>query len=68
MLKRLVEVGRYEITTQETTAGLTVTMPKVLKAVTIQGTTLNENITFEVHIPKNINVEVVEPTTGDGSM
>lgn len=58
ILKRLVLVGRYNIESTNADGKVLVEMPKVAHFVTVKGVDLEEHITFEVFVPKGINVEL----------
>lgn len=67
ILKRLVAVGRYEITGDVEDGVMIVRMPKLATKVTIKGQLLEEIMTYEVFVPEGITVEMATedtPTTG----
>lgn len=63
ILKRLVLVGRYNIETTNVEGKTLVEMPKIAHFVTIKGVDLQEQLTFEVFVPKGVNVELPQKQT-----
>ena len=63
ILKRLVAVGRYEITGDIEDGVMIVRMPKLATKVTIKGQLLEEIMTYEVFVPEGITVEMAEEDT-----
>lgn len=63
MLKNLVKVGRYNLTSAEDTNGLKVFAPGLEKQVKLRnGTELEENITMVVYAPHNVQVSGLNET------
>lgn len=58
ILKRLVEVGRYEIQVTEQNGSLLLNMPKIQTPVSIKGTALVEKIRYEISAPQKVHVDV----------
>lgn len=58
ILKRLVEVGRYNIEVVEQGGSLYLTMPKIKTPVSIQGKSLEEKIHYEISLPKNVTLDI----------
>lgn len=68
ILKRLVEVGRYDIQAVEQNGAIYLTMPKINTPVSIKGTQLVEKITYEIVAPQKVVVDVNQPETTMGSL
>ena len=59
ILKKLVEVGRYDIKTTTSTDGKTIlSMPAIEKRVIIKGVDLVERMSYEIQVPKGTNISV----------
>lgn len=58
IVKQLVMVGRYTLSTKldEATGTLTITMPKVANQVTVKGVLLAEHLSFEINAPEGYQV------------
>lgn len=58
IVKQLVMVGRYTLSTKldEATGTLTITMPKVANQVTVKGVLLAERLSFEINAPEGYQV------------
>jgi hypothetical protein len=58
IVKQLVMVGRYTLTTKldAATGTLTITMPKVANQVTVKGILLAEHLSFEISAPEGYEV------------
>lgn len=65
ILKRLVAVGRYSLTSNTANGVMTITMPKLATPVTIKGQALKEILSYQVYIPKGITVETNNKTPQD---
>jgi hypothetical protein len=63
ILKRLFSVGRYSLVSVSKQGALYLTMPKVLRPVSIKGVALNELLRHEVFVPKATKVKI-EPISG----
>ena len=58
MLKNLVKIGRYNLTAEETTDGLTISAPALGKQVKLRdGSEFNEIISMVVYAPNNVSVK-----------
>ena len=66
ILKRLTEVGRYELISNTENGQLLLTMPKVAKQVTIKEVKLKEVFEFTIMVPKGVTVEFLDQE-GTGS-
>ena len=60
IVKQLVIVGRYTLTTEldATTGTLVITMPKVANQVTVKGVSLAEYLHFEINAPEGYQVVI----------
>ena len=59
ILKKLVEVGRYDIKTTISTDGKTVlAMPAIEKRVIIKGVDLVERMSYEIQVPKGTVISI----------
>ncbi|MBL4649493.1 MAG: hypothetical protein JKY03_07145 [Aureispira sp.] len=58
IVKQLVMVGRYTLTTKldAVTGTLTILMPKVANQVTVKGILLAEHLSFEISVPEGYEV------------
>jgi hypothetical protein len=65
--KRLVIVGRYELKTALKDGKMTIEMPKVSNLVTIRGTQLQETFSFELNVPKNYNVQIINTAAAEAA-
>lgn len=63
ILERLVSVGRYEISLDEVDGVMTLTMPKASTAVVLKGTSLVEQYSFEITVPKKISIKIDAPAS-----
>ncbi|MCP4440353.1 MAG: hypothetical protein GY810_15515 [Aureispira sp.] len=63
ILKRLVLVGRYNIETTNVDGKIVVEMPSVANFVTVKGVDLQEQLTFQVFVPKGAQVELPQKQT-----
>lgn len=68
ILKRLAEVGRYELTSNTENGQFVLTMPKVAKQVTIKGVELKEIFEFTIMVPEGVTVEFLNPEGTGGSL
>ena len=57
MLKSLIKVGRYNLTGTESANGFEITMPNIVKKVTVGGQELNEKFSYIVYAPKGVSVQ-----------
>jgi hypothetical protein len=58
ILKKLVEVGRYDIKTTNIDGKTVISMPAVEKRVIIKGVDLVERMSFEIQVPKGTSMEI----------
>lgn len=63
MLKSLVEVGRYNLKSSTEGDVMKVYAPGIEREVRIKGKQLQENITYTVFVPEDVNVNVVDTAT-----
>ena len=63
ILKHLIEVGRYDLVTDQTAGQLLVAMPNIAKTVTIRGTELRERFEYTIAVPEGLSVEFQQPRT-----
>ena len=64
ILKKLVEVGRYNIHTEADANGkMMLLMPALEKRVIIKGVDLIEHLSFEIEVPKGVKVEITSKST-----
>lgn len=70
IVKQLVMVGRYTLSTKldEATGTLTITMPKVANQVTVKGVLLAERLSFEINAPEGYQVIIEGEETLDSSV
>lgn len=61
ILKHLIEVGRYDLVTDQTAGQLLVAMPNIAKTVTIRGTELRERFEYTIAVPEGLSVEFQQP-------
>ena len=61
ILKHLIEVGRYDLVTDQTAGQLLVAMPNIAKTVTIRGTELRERFKYTIAVPEGLSVEFQQP-------
>lgn len=57
ILDKLVSAGRYEIELKNDNGNLSLTMPKTQKDVMIKGILLEEHLSYEISIPKNLKIK-----------
>jgi hypothetical protein len=57
ILDKLVTAGRYEIELKNDNGTLSLTMPKTQKDVLIKGILLEEHLSYEISIPKNLEIK-----------
>lgn len=67
ILKRLVAVGRYALTSTTENGSMQISMPKLTTKLTIKGQTLNEVMSYEILVPAGTTVEVVNSETTTAS-
>jgi hypothetical protein len=59
ILKKLIEVGRYDIKTTVGTDGKTIlSMPSIEKRVVIKGVDLVERMSYEISVPKGTEISI----------
>lgn len=64
ILKKLVEVGRYNIHAEVDASGkMMLLMPALEKRVIIKGVDLIERLSFEIEVPKGVKVEIASKPT-----
>lgn len=57
VLKSLVSAGRYRIISVEDTGRLTLSSPGLKKKVSMSGVALQESITYQIYVPKTMQVD-----------
>lgn len=57
MVNELANVGRYNLSLNTIGAATTIDAPNLKRQIKVQGQELKENITFLVHVPKNVIVD-----------
>lgn len=62
MLDQLSNVGRYNLTAQAKDETLIITAPNLAKVVRIKGEELRENVSYIIFVPKDLQVEMHNPT------
>lgn len=62
MLDQLANVGRYNLNAQTTNEALVITAPNLAKVVRIKGEELKENVSYIIFVPKDLQVEMHNPT------
>lgn len=63
MLNELATVGRYNLVTKPTPAGLLMQAPNLQKQVRVKGVEIKENVSFVVFVPKDFSVELPNAPT-----
>jgi hypothetical protein len=63
ILKRLVLVGRYAISSEVVDGQMRINMPKLATKVTIRGEFLDEELTYHISVPKGVTVELSADAT-----
>ena len=59
MLKSLVQVGRYNLNSEEEDSGLLVNAPNLQRQITVRGNEIKENISYIVYKPENVEVQLL---------
>jgi len=62
MLDQLSNVGRYNLTAQTSEETLIITAPNLAKVVRIKGEELKETVSYIIYVPKDLQVEMHNPT------
>lgn len=62
MLDQLSNVGRYNLAAQAKDETLIITAPNLAKVVRIKGEELRENVSYIIFVPKDLQVEMHNPT------
>jgi hypothetical protein len=60
MLNELANVGRYNLSAKSESDNLLITSDNMHKIIKIKGQDLKENITFQVFVPKDVNVKIFD--------
>lgn len=61
ILKRLFSVGRYSLEKETNEGKMQLSMPKLLRPVSIKGVQLNERLIYQIFVPKGTNVDIEKP-------
>lgn len=57
-VNELANVGRYNLALNTTGNSTTIEAPNLKRQIKIQGQEIKENITFLVHVPKNVQIDL----------
>ena len=57
-VNELANVGRYNLALNTTGASTSIEAPNLKRQIKIQGQEIKENITFLVHVPKNVQIDL----------
>lgn len=63
MLKSLVQAGRYNLKSDDSTGEFKVTAPGLNRKVTVRGQELAENISYTIFAPENVNIRLNNSAT-----
>jgi hypothetical protein len=63
MLNELANVGRYNLVTTEQDGIVKIAAPNTARPVKVKGQDYKETMTFVLHAPKGVSVEIAQPGT-----
>lgn len=63
MLKSLVQAGRYNLDSDDTTGEFTVLAPGLQRKVTVRGNELLENISYTIFAPAKVSIKLLDNTS-----
>lgn len=66
-LKSLIESGRYQIKSVITDTTLKISAPGLKRAANVNGTDINEDISFIIFVPVSLSVETISPVSAENS-
>lgn len=62
VLDQLANVGRYNLSAQNSEETMIITAPNLAKVIRVKGEEVKENISYIVYVPKDLQVEMHNPT------
>jgi hypothetical protein len=66
-LKSLIESGRYQIKSVITDSAVKISAPGLRRPANVNGTEINENISFILYVPASLTVEILSPVSLDST-
>ena len=66
MLKSLVQIGRYNLRSNENDRGLVVNAPNLQRQITVRGNEIKENISYIIYKPENVGNVFLDFVSTDG--